>query len=555
MTSRTRSQSPDSPSDRAASVEHNAGAWISRWAADRPDSLAWADSDRRCSYARAEDRIQRLTAWLAKSGVGRGDRVALWLGNRGATLEALFAAARLGAILLPVNARLTPKEVAFQFDDATPTVLLVERAWRERADATAQILRGQPPRLLEVGVRTAVGSSSVERESNLDAYERALATSTPSDFCEAVRPDHPMLLMYTSGTTGEPKGALLPHRKTLYNCRNAELYFGIRQTDRVLVVAPLFHSLGLQILALPALYVGAGLVLQQGFEPERVWSAIETEAITYYGGVPTMHQRLLDALDRGTPATPRTLPQSLRFAFTAGAAASSALIRAFHEHGLLLRQGYGQTETSTLTCQEADRVLTKTGSVGHPVRHAEVRLVDPQTIEGDLEGWRDVAPGAVGEIVVRGPITMLGYWRRPEATAETLRGAWLRTGDLATRDEDFDITLVGRAREMYISGGENVYPAEVEATLALHPDIAEVAVVAVPDPEWGEIGRAHVVPVRAGTIEPDALSDWLETRLARFKQPREIVIESALPRTASGKVQKHLLKKYQTAPLQRTPSA
>lgn len=493
MTSRTRSQSPDSPSDRAASVEHNAGAWISRWAADR-----------------------------------------------------------LGAILLPVNARLTPKEVAFQFDDATPTVLLVERAWRERADATAQILRGQPPRLLEVGVRTAVGSRSVERESNLDAYERALATSTPSDFCEAVRPDHPMLLMYTSGTTGEPKGALLPHRKTLYNCRNAELYFGIRKTDRVLVVAPLFHSLGLQILALPALYVGAGLVLQQGFEPERVWSAIETEAITYYGGVPTMHQRLLDALDRGTPPM---LPESLRFAFSAGAAASSALIRAFHEHGLLLRQGYGQTETSTLTCQEADRVLTKTGSVGHPVRHAEVRLVDPQTIEGDLEGWRDVAPGAVGEIVVRGPITMLGYWRRPEATAETLRGAWLRTGDLATRDEDFDITLVGRAREMYISGGENVYPAEVEATLALHPDIAEVAVVAVPDPEWGEIGRAHVVPVRAGTIEPDALSDWLETRLARFKQPREIVIESALPRTASGKVQKHLLKKYQTAPLQRTPSA
>ena len=545
MTPRTRSESPASNSDIVASVEHNAGAWISRWASDRPHALAWADAERRCDYACAEDRIQRLTAWLGDRDVARGDRVALWLGNRGATLEALFAIARLGAIILPVNARLTPQEVAFQFDDAAPSVALVERAWRKRAEATLEIMSESPPRLLEVGV----GDSSVESESNDDSYENALETSTPSDFCEAVRPDDPMLLMYTSGTTGKPKGALLPYRKTLYNCRNAELYFGIRNTDRVLVVAPLFHSLGLQILALPALYVGASLILQQGFDAERVWSAIEVEAITYYGGVPTMHQRLLDALERGTPPAP---PESLRFAFTAGAAASPALIRAFHEHGLLLVQGYGQTETSILTCQGADRALAKAGSVGHPVRHAELRLIDSQTIEADPEGWRDVAPGAVGEIVVRGPITMLGYWRRPEATAETLRGDWLRTGDLATRDEDFDLSLVGRAREMYISGGENVYPAEVEATLALHPEIAEVAVVAVSDPEWGEIGRAHVVLVKTGTIEADALSDWLKTRLARFKRPREIVIEAALPRTASGKIQKHLLGVPATT---RTPSA
>jgi fatty-acyl-CoA synthase len=256
-----------------------------------------------------------------------------------------------------------------------------------------------------------------------------------------------------------------------------------------------------------------------------------------------MHQRLLDALERRSPAS---LPESLRFAFTAGAAASSTLIRAFHDHGLLMKQGYGQTETSILTCLDADRALTKAGSVGRPVQHAELRLIDPETIEGEFETWRDVAPGAVGEIVVRGPITMLGYWRRPEATAETLRGEWLRTGDLATRDDDFDITLVGRAREMYISGGENVYPAEVEATLALHPHVAEVAVVAIPDPEWGEIGCAHVVPVESETIEPAALAEWLTTRLARYKQPREIVIESALPRTASGKVQKHLLEKHST---------
>jgi acyl-CoA synthetase (AMP-forming)/AMP-acid ligase II len=534
--SSTPSKTPALIPGEAASVEHNAGGWISRWAAERPDSLAWVDGHRRCNYACAEDRVRRLTAWLATKGVGRGDRVALWLGNRGAMLEALFAAARLGAIVLPVNARLTPKEVAFQFDDSTPRVLLVERTWRERADAAVRIQEGRPPQVLEVGSAKTSGGN----DSGNDDYEAALTSSAPSDFCEAVKPDDPMILMYTSGTTGKPKGALLPHRKTLYNSRNALHYFGITRTDRVLVVAPLFHSLGLQILAIPALYVGASVVLQEGFDAARVWSTIESEGVTYYGGVPTMHLRLLESLDRGTPLS--APPASLRFAFTAGAAATPELILAFHEHGLLVTQGYGQTETSILTCLEADRALSKAGSVGHPVRHAELRLIDPETIEGDLESWRDVSPGAIGEIVVRGPITMLGYWRRPEATAETLRGEWLRTGDLATRDEDFDITLVGRAREMYISGGENVYPAEVEATLAQHPDIEEVAVLAVSDPEWGEVGRAHVVPVTSRTIDPDTLSSWLKTRLARFKQPREFVIESALPRTASGKIQKHLLK-------------
>jgi fatty-acyl-CoA synthase len=401
-------------------------------------------------------------------------------------------------------------------------------------------MRESAPKTLLVGLFETEGETQAEPPAaTLDPYEAALASSAYTANCEAVRADDPVILMYTSGTTGQPKGALLPHRKALYNSLNAALYFGIRESDRVLVVAPLFHSLGLQILAIPVVHAGAGLVLQDGFEAARVWSAIEAQGITYYGGVPTMHQRMLDALDAGNPF--EKPPASLRFAFTAGAAASTDLIHAFDRHGLLLKQGYGQTETSTLTCLDAERALSKAGSVGQPVAHAELRLVDPLTLPGDVEGWRDVPPGAVGEIVVRGPITMLGYWERPEATAETLRGEWLRTGDLATRDADFDITLVGRAREMYISGGENVYPREVEAAIELHPDVEEVAVVAYPDAEWGESGRAHVVPAADRSLDLESLSDWLATRLARFKQPREFVVEEALPRTASGKVQKHLL--------------
>ena len=527
-------------------LDHDVAHWLSHWAQVRPSALAWADDHRRCNYAEAEDRVARLAGWMSDQGIVIGDRIAVWLGNRGATLEAIFAAARLGAIALPVNARLTPDEVAFQFDDCTPKVVIVERSWRERADKTTELLSDANPSWLEIGEASgasgaAASSDSVAANARKTgcAYEAAIAEGHPVACRPNPSADDAMILMYTSGTTGKPKGALLPLRKTLYNCLNAERYFDIRSEDRVLVVAPLFHSLGLQILAIPTIFAGAGLVIQEGFDAVRVWQAIQSEDITYYGGVPTMHQRMLDALDREEPfGTP---PACLRFAFTAGAAAPSELIRAYHDRGLAMKQGYGQTETSILTCLDSEQTLTKAGSVGRPVHHATLRLIDPATIEGDVSEWRDVKVGEVGEIVVNGPITMLGYWQRAEATAETIRGDWLRTGDLATQDADLDVTLVGRARDMYISGGENVYPAEVEATLVDHPDIEEAAVISVPDAEWGEIGRAHLVAATGRTLRAEPIAEWLSTRLARYKQPRSFIIETELPRTASGKVQKHRL--------------
>ena len=508
------------------SLDHDVAHWIPHWAQHRPDALAWVDDHRRCDYATANDRIGRLASWFLTQGVRPGDRVAVWLGNRGAMLEALFAAARVGAALLPINARLTEAEVAFQLDDSWPSVLLVESSWVGRADAAITSAERANPTVLPVG-----GSPGA------DAYEAALLASSPDAPLLAADPETPIILMYTSGTTGKPKGALLPARKALYNSLNAEIYFGANTGDRVLIVAPLFHSLGLQILALPGVFCGAGLVIQEGFDARRVWQAIEREGVTYYGGVPTMHQRLLDALEADGSAP----PSSLRFAFTAGAAAPAELIRAYHARGLAMKQGYGQTETSTLTCLDSEQTLTKAGSVGRPVHHGEIRLIDPATIEGPLEGWREVGVGDVGEVVVRGPLLMLGYWERPEATAETIRGEWLRTGDLATRDEDFDLTLVGRAREMYISGGENVYPAEVEAVLAEHAQIEEAAVVAVPDEQWGEVGHAYVATVPGQEVREAEVLEWLGTRLARYKQPRRVIQIDELPRTASGKVQKHRL--------------
>jgi fatty-acyl-CoA synthase len=507
------------------SVQHNTASRLVAHRDARGAQLAIADEERRLDYRQLDDRISRCAALLAAAGVVRGDRVALVLGNRSAYLETVMAAARLAAIATPLNARLTAPELRGLLADATPRVLIHEDGDAERMQDACRELAAPPQRI-------ACGGSASE-------YERRLAGAEPRHAIEPVSPDDPMLLMYTSGTTGTPKGALLPHRKTLYNSLNAEAFFSLTSQDRVLVILPLFHSFGLKILALPALLAGASVFLHAHFDPARVWHSVAAERISFFGAVPTQLAALREALE-APGAGPFDL-RSLRFVFGAGAAVPADLIRAFERHGLVLQQGFGQTETSILCCLDARDAVRKAGSVGRPVTHAEVRVVTLASVEGEPSAWRDAATGETGEIVVRGPITMLGYWNNPEATAQTLRGDWLRTGDLATRDEEGFLTLVGRARHMYISGGENVYPAEIERVYAEHPAVREIAVVGVPDPKWGEVGCAYVVPAPGARIEEDALREWGSQRLARFKLPKRFVEVAELPRTETGKVQKHRL--------------
>jgi fatty-acyl-CoA synthase len=507
-------------SGTVSSPLHNVGSWIPRRAATTGARPALIDGDLRLTYADLEVRCARAAGWLAARGVGRGDRVALLLGNRAAYLELVFAIARLGAIAVPLNARLAPPEIAQLLGDCTPTVLCHEDDPEGRVEAVEA-----PP---------GMGRFSITE------YEETSSAAEPRAQVAAVSPDDPMILMYTSGTTGIPKGALLPHRKALFNSLNAQLFFDLTGRDRVLVVVPLFHSFGLKILSIPALYAGACVVLQRHFDPREVWRTADAENLTILAGVPTMFRALLDALGDAAPQSVDL--GTLRFMFTAGAAIPVEIIRAFEERGLLLKQGFGQTETSILCCLEADDAVRKAGSVGRPVFHCELRIVRADTAAGPVAQWKECAPGETGEIVVRGPITMLGYWNRPEATAETLReGAWIRTGDLASADDEGFITLTGRARDMYISGGENVYPAQVEATYHEHPAVRDIAVVGVPDERWGETGRAYVVLADGAELDPEALRSWGRDRLAAFKVPSGFVTVDSLPHTASGKVQKHLL--------------
>jgi len=501
------------------------GRWIERHAERAGARLALEDDRRRLDYAALHARILRAVDVLHASGVRRGERVAILARNRSAVLEVVFAAARLGAIAVPINARLVAREIRFLFGDCTPRAALFDAASEPAVREAAAALGAAAPALLACG-------------GDDDAWERALAAAAPREACEPCAAETPTLLMYTSGTTGEPKGALLPERKALANCRNAEIFFGLGPEDRVLVALPLFHSFGLQILSLPTLYAGGRVVLRRAFDPAAVWADVERHGITFLGGVPTMFRALLEAL-AAAPRPPDL--RSLRFLFTAGAAIGVDLIRGFEARGLVLKQGFGQTETSILCCLDARDAIRKAGSVGRPVAHAEVRVVRRATLGRPPARWEDVAPGEAGEIVVRGPIAMLGYWRRPAETAEVLRGGWLRTGDVATLDAEGFLTLVGRARDLYISGGENVYPAEVEAVYAEHPAVREIAVVGVPDPEWGEVGCAYVVPEPGAALDAEALRAWGRERLAAFKLPREFVALAELPRTETGKVQKHRL--------------
>ncbi|RMG94897.1 MAG: long-chain fatty acid--CoA ligase, partial [Candidatus Dadabacteria bacterium] len=332
-------------------------------------------------------------------------------------------------------------------------------------------------------------------------------------------PDGPQALLYTSGTTGRPKGALLPVRKGFFNAVNAQEFLGLDPGDRMLVVLPLFHSGGLFIQVVPALYAGASVVLRPRFDAAAVARELREGGITHFLAVPTVLRRVLEAGGPGCLA-------GLRACGVGGEPVPPDLIGTCLGAGVEIRQLYGQTETSIVLWASAEDLRQRPGTLGRPVRHAEVAL------------------GRGGEIRVRGPTVFLEYWGDPELTREALRGGWFHTGDLARVDDGGYWYLAGRAKEMYISGGENVYPAEVEAVLRGHPAVADAAVVGMPDPVWGEAGRAFVELRPGAPATAEELLAWCAGRLARFKCPREIVFLDALPRTELGKIRKEALRAF-----------
>ena len=505
-------------------MDDNASStWTSVWPAGeqaraRPaliDASIDATSSHVLTYGQLLGRADALARGLHEGGVRRGDRVAILCLNRTEVFEALLACARLGAALVPLNWRLAPAELAAITADCAPAALLHEP---DLQDATGHIL-----------AKCDIGLVSVLPNDHGD--DRAAPDPAPP----APAPDDVAMILYTSGTTGRPKGAMLPWRQVAFNARATAALCDLGPDDRCLACLPLFHTGGLNCLAMPILSVGGAAVLMRKFDPHEALDAMERHRVTCFIGVPTMYQMLLDA-----GLASRSLP-ALRWRLLGGAPCPDALLDAYERAGQPLNQGYGLTEVGpncfTLGIGGAPR-----GSVGVPVPGTEARLVRD---DGRIASREDAG---VGELWLRGPHVCAGYWHRPEETARALDAdGWFHTGDYARRDAQGYFSIVGRKKEMFISGGENVYPAEVENTLASHPAVAEVAVVGVPDERWGEVGLAVIVPADAPAAQDaqDALAAdlrrWTRERLATYKVPRHWKLVRELPKTPTGKVRKETL--------------
>lgn len=496
--------------------------WAAGHAAIRPDALAQVDiqNGRSYTYAEMDERAARLGRWLQDRGVGRGDRVAILAYNGPEFFELEFAAGKTGAVMVPLNWRLAQPELEYILGDCAPKALIHDVEFAGMCDA----LRGacNIPHGLAIDVENAD-----------NPYDAALASAPPEPALEALTHDDLAMIMYTSGTTGRPKGAMITHRMHLYNCINLGFTSRLSPDTIQLVVLPLFHTGGLNCYTNPVLHAGGQNIIMREFEPAAALDYLGDPAlgITHFFGVPAHYQFMMQAPNFETADLSR-----LVMCGVGGASCPVPILEAWLDRGVPLIQGWGMTETSPaglfLDIRDTRR---KAGSAGKPVMHTEIRIVDGE--------GRDVPQGETGELLIRGPNVTPGYWNKPEATAAAFVDGFLKTGDAARMDEEGFVYIVDRWKDMYISGGENVYPAEVESAIYRLPQIAEAAVIGVPDERWGEVGKAVVVVKPGETLtEQDLISHCL-ANLARFKVPASVAWTDALPRNATGKVLKWELRK------------
>lgn len=496
--------------------------WMARRALLSPDNVALIDAatGARLTYLELNERATRLANFLRDDcGVKSGDRISILAMNRAEILEAFFAASKLTAILVPLNYRLAQPELQYILEDCEPNVLLYEN---EFSSLVGRLCK-------EANIQHCI---SLDETEGADLYyENALASASS----EAIEVEHfdgemPALIIYTSGTTGRPKGALLSHRMLTWNSINTNLNWDLVSTDITTVHAPLFHTGGFNVLTLPMLHVGAAVIILRTFDAARVLELIEQYRCTFFFGVPTMYQMMLEE-----PRFEATDFSSLRYFITGGASCPISLIEAYQRRGVPFTQGYGLTEVGP-NCFKLGVVdsVRKAGSIGFPSFHSEARIVD--------EKGRDVSRGEVGELIFSGGHVCSGYWQNTEATDAAFSGGWFYTGDLARQDAEGYYYIVGRAKDMIISGGENIYPAEVEAVLHDCPAIASAALIGLPDAKWGETPVAVVIKRAGCAVTSEEVINFCAGKLARYKIPRHVFFVEEFPLLASGKIFKRLLR-------------
>jgi fatty-acyl-CoA synthase len=492
--------------------------WLRERALRTPERKALHFEGRDWTYGQFQQEVENVAARLAALGVAKGERVAFLGHNQPMFLFAMFASARLGAIFTPLNFRLTGPELAFMLEDSAARVLIVDEAHR------------------------AVIAPQTE---SLPSLKSVLAAERPEQWTESAKPtaqlpareDDVAVIMYTSGTTGRPKGAMLTHGNFWWNNASGMHALDVYADDVTLVAAPIFHIGGLNVTTLTALQKGARIILHRTFDPARALADIAAHRVTTMFGVPAMFLFMAHQ-----PGFADTDLSSLRVLVVGGAPCPLPVLKTYLARGVSMQQGYGLTETSPMVSFLApEHALRKVGSSGRTPIFVEVKIVG-------LDG-APVPAGAQGEILVRGPNVFAGYWGQPEATAKAIDAeGWLHTGDAGFLDEEGFLTISDRIKDMIITGGENVYPAEIESELMRHPAIAEVGVIGEPDPHWGERVVAVVALKPGATLTLEELRAFAAERLAAYKLPKRLEFVAALPRNATGKILKQRLRETLARP-------
>lgn len=520
-------------------VRAAAGAFVPDIAAKRaalaPEAIAFRDlpSGAAVTYRELDDRARRAAGLLASRGCAAGDRVAVLCRNRVEFFELLFACGKLSAILMPLNWRMPAAELEPLVEDAAPAALL----YGEEDAAVARELGGAVPALfaLDGGRRGRDGDDRPVDEDGEggggESYPALRDRSEPHPGRDSWPVDECWYLLHTSGTSGAPKAVVQTYGMALANYVNIRQAMSIGARDVTLNYLPLFHTAGINLVTLPTLIEGGEVLVMRDFDADRIVRLLAEAALDTFFAVPAVYQQLslhpeFEALDLS----------AIRSWGCGGAPMPEGLLQRYLARGARVCNGMGMTETGpTVFLMDPETALEKPDSVGKPQLLSLVRVVGPD--------GRDVPAGEPGELWFAGPGITPGYWRNAQATAEAFRDGWLRSGDIGRCDEDGYYYIVGRIKDMYISGGENVYPAEVENVLAGHPDILEAAVVGRPDEKWGEVGCAFLLPQPGHRLPPEGeLMRYCRERLAAYKVPKAFRAVEEFPRTAAGKIQKHLIE-------------
>lgn len=490
--------------------------WAAKWAYYLPEKVAFKayEEGQTLTYQQLNDKGNALALQLASQyGLHKGSRIAILAENSIEHIVLFVAAQKMGCILVPINYRLAVPEIDYLLKDASPGLLIVEEKYVDKALAAKAIQQIPHAWKLQEVKQFCEGNAAAEAPEGGSIAE-----------------DDPILILYTSGTTGFPKGALYTYKMLFWNSINTAMSLVVNTESRTINCMPLFHTGGWNVLLTPFFHHGGYTCLLNKFDPALVLRLISEERVSIFMGVPTM-LKMMEQLPEFETAD----FSNLLYILVGGEPMPIASIERWHAKGVPIRQGYGMTEVGpNLTSLHHEMATAKKGSIGKPNFYVSVALIDDK--------GNEVAQGETGELIFKGPMVTPAYWNKPEATQKTIRNGWFHSGDIAKMDDEGYLYIVDRIKNMYISGGENVYPAEVERILQLMEGVSAAVVIGLPDEKWGETGKAFIVPEAGVTLNEEEVLNYCKANLAGFKRPKYVVFMDEFPKNDTGKIDRKRLK-------------